>query len=244
MGLLDDLKSLAAQQTGQQTRLREAERIAAAQKIQKMQLHLKLSFSYLIQLVELLNTLKPSVVRHYHVPTVGDMKSLVQEGPYRVDKQVKQIEQKDILIGVTLQFGAKGSGQTVCEKNSPSAIQSIKTVLYDFNLTHEEKEIKNPRGYVERAIIFIKHEIKSIVAIIGDFQNYRLVVRLKNVERAGTLNYLFGLDEFGEPILEELAKLIVGREHNFNNLGRHQQKSDPHLSALVRTAVTDPKPSK
>lgn len=231
MGMLDDLKRQA------EIRRQEEERSQAEKNrnLQAVHVALRNAFQYLSELADSLNILKPEVTRAFFVDATTRFDRPFQ-GDYRVRERRKIVDHRDYFVEVTLRFDWKDSNPLIVEKDTPALIKRLTDELQSFNLRFETKAFRNRKHAVERVRFIIEPEFIGSVRLAGDWDAGTVALSLKNVEMLGSINYLYDAPELDAPLLEEIAKVVLGKPNNLRELGKHQ--------ALARTrpwsqAVTD-----
>ena len=218
MGLLDDLKQQA--DSLNQRDLSGQERRGANSKIEHAKL--KEVFLYLSELAKSLNAVKPKVERNFYVESTTKLSNLIQ-GDYSVRDERKSVDYVDYLQQVAFQFRSCGSQNVVLEKQSPETIKRTRDYLWGYKLKFECKEIKNDRHLVERAVFTIMSDVPGVAAFTGDWDTGKIKLTLSNVETLGTVDYIYDPAEINQGVLEELAKLVLGKPNNLRTMGSYQE---------------------
>jgi len=231
MGLLDDLKQQAESQ-------RQQEQSSQEQKLQNYQaLHnaLLAASHYFSELAGSLNTIKPQVLRTFFIEASSKLENLNQV-EYAVRDYRTTVENADYLNEVLLRFRCVGQG-LVLRKESQAMVKLLREHLWSHNLRFECNETKNDRGMVESAVFTVNGEVPATVSITGNRDNGMIRLRMKNVEKLGELDYQYEISEFTQEVLEEFAKLLLGKPNKFRTLGRHQQMM--HTTTRPRVDLAD-----
>lgn len=218
MGLLDDLKQQADS-------LNQREQSGAEARSANSKIHhakLKEINQYLNELAKSLNAVKPRVERNLFVESTTKLSNLVQ-GDYSVRDERKTVEHVDYVQQVVFQFRSCGTQNVVLEKQSPETIKRTRDYLWGYKLKFECKEIKNDRHMVERAIFTIKSEVNGTAAFIGNWDTGKITLTISNVESLGNVDYIYDPAEINQGLLEELAKLLLGKPNNLRAMGTHQE---------------------
>jgi hypothetical protein len=218
MGLLDDLKQQAErqkqqQESGQAVRGRNLERIHAA---------LGEAYRYLNELAKTFNAVKPQVHRSFYVDPSTKLDQLAQ-CDYTVRDKRKTLDHKDYLEEVKLLFRSVGNQNLTIEKDSPQNVERLREQLWSFNFKFECKEFKNERAMIQRGTFTVFADVPASATFAGDLDTGKIKLTLKNIEKAGDADYFYEAAEVNEALLEEFAKLLIGKPNNFRNLGNYQE---------------------
>lgn len=218
MGLLDDLKQQA--DTLNQRDLSSQERRSANSKIE----HAKLKEVFLVldDLAKSLNAVKPKVERNFYVESTTRLSNLIQ-GDYSVRDERKSVEFVDYICMVAFQFRSCGTQNVVLEKQSPETIKRTRDYLWGYKLKFECNEIKNDRHLVERAVFTIMSEVPCAATFTGDWDTGKIKLTLSNVETLGAVDYIYDPLEINKGLLEELAKLLLGKPNTLRTMGSYQE---------------------
>ena len=217
MGLLDDLKQQA--DSLNQREQSSAERQSANSKIEHAKL--KEVFQILTDLANSLNAVKPRVERNFFVESTTKLSNLVQ-AEYSVRDERKSVDYVDYIQQVAFQFRSCGTQNVVLEKQSPETIKRTRDYLWGYKLKFECKEIKNERHLVERAVFTILSEVPGAAIFTGDWDTGKIKLTLSNVETLGAVDYIYDPAEIDKGVLEELAKVLLGKPNILRTLGNHQ----------------------
>jgi hypothetical protein len=206
MGLLDDLKKQAeivkTQQVSQQTMLQEG--------IKLVETKMHQTFLYLNDLFKQLAVLKPTNPTMYSIPGIGEMRNLEFAQSF-IDYRKKKIHDKDYYDYITLFIKWASPSNLVIERDMPAAAQKVRDVLWHFGLKFTEDEIKNQGGAYQKTKLTVPGAITCDMTISADHENSRLVVKGKHFLRLGADELRIPAVEFNEALLEEFAKMLLGR---------------------------------
>lgn len=239
MGLLDDLKQQADS-------LRQKQQVTQEEIGQNLLLaHAKLkdALHYWIELFNSLNVIKPVVPRYYYLEGgVSKLENLLQ-CDYNVNGRRLTLDHKDYIEAIVLRFRCVADDKLILEKESDPMVKRLREHLWGNNLKFDLKEIRNERGYVERGIFTIFCDVAVMVTIVADLENAQIKIVTKNLEKFGEYAYIYDFDEFGQEILEELAKSIIAKPNTFRALGKHQAAMRTTTSRSPRVEPDDPVPA-
>jgi hypothetical protein len=233
MGLLDDLKSEA-------DALRQKQQVSQEALNQNLVIaHTKLNetLRYWIELFNSLNVIKPIIPRFYFIDATNRMENL-RQCDYNVNGRRLTVDHKDYIDAVILRFRCASDQKLTIEKQTDPLVQRLRDALWAHNLRFDLKEVRNERGYTERGTFTVMCEVPVKIVIDGDLEKGQIRISGKNLEKLGEFSYAYDFDEWGKPMLEELAKIIVGKPNTFRTLGRHQQA----MMTTTTRAKLEPRP--
>lgn len=229
MKFLDELKKEAETLKQKEASDTQAKLTTLGKNFMQLQAKLREIYAYLDDFVKQISIIKPTVVRSYYIEGVGNFENLNQQD-YLLNKRHKSIDNKDFLDQITLRFRCASRRVLTAEKESPSTIQGLKEYLWTYNIKFETQEIKNERGFVERAIFKIPSEVVVNITISGDFEKSQIKICTKNMERLSERDFIYEIDEINEALLEEFSKFLLAKPNNFRQLGK-QQSTAARLSS-------------
>lgn len=176
---------------------------------------LETTYKYLHDLSQQLNILHPDYQRVCSFYGVVDFDGLVwQEG--RADFRLLPASSEDRLYDqVTLRYRLSNPRQIQLTRDNP-AHEKLQKLLFDNGITFSTNEERNERGYVERATFTFPCEIKAGLQITGNYETGKLVLRTRNLDRFGVMEYQCEPAAINQDALDELARLILGEAHRLN----------------------------
>lgn len=209
-GLLEQLKrkAEAKQATNTQNVAQEAARL------RQIDAGLRAAYSYLNDLNEQLNVLKPSYPGDFPLGTLLRMERLTwQEG--RADYR-RQPGATDNLgfERVSLRYTLGGDKPIILEK-SDHVVETTRKTLSDFGLSFTTDETRNAKGFVERCRFTVQPIIKTGLLFVADYAKGEVRLRTLNIQRFGSAEYLVPPEAISEQTLEEIALLILGESNQF-----------------------------
>jgi hypothetical protein len=212
-GLLAQLKQQAMaklQAEGQQNSLQKEVQ-------QQISNALEMTYKYLNDLCQQLNIIKPPYARSYSFFGIVDFNELAwQEG--RADFRLQSAASEDRFYDqVTLRYRLSSPKKLQVTRDNP-AHEKLHKALFDNNIVFTTDEVRNERGYVERATFSFPCEIKAGLQLTGDYSSGQLVLRSRHIDRFGIMEYRFGPQAVTQEALDELARLILGEPNRIAQL--------------------------
>ena len=181
---------------------------------------LKHLFFFLHDLVQQLNILKPPIPRDFALLEQYAISQLSwQEG--FADYRTQSHSAGALVELVTFTCRLSGKGVPVIEKVGP-AVESFQRLLFDYGLPFNCKEFKNQRRYIERAEFEVRGEISVSARWRADFDQGRLILETRNLERLGGAIFSIHPASIDYPLLDDFGRLILGQANRFRELAnRH-----------------------
>lgn len=212
-GLLASLKqqALAKQQSENQ---KSSQRDVVLQRIHAA---LGTAYQYLNDFVMQLNILKPPYAKTYAFFGLADFEELAwQEG--RADFRMQETASDNRLYDqVSLRYRLAGPKPFSVARENP-ALEKLCKALSDYNIAYTAAEVRNERGQVERATLSFPSEIKAGLLLAGNYQTGKLLLRTRNIERFGIMEYQLPPESVNQEALDELARLILGENNRIGQL--------------------------
>jgi hypothetical protein len=166
--------------------------------------------TYLKELVEQLNVVKPAFAgKGYAIAGVPEFAGLAWASG-RVDFRTREIApQKKVYEQVSLSYRFAGGKPIRIARESPAS-ERLKQLLKDNRIEFTTDETRNERGAIERTTFAFACEVRASLALDGDYEAGRIVLRGRNAERFGLLEQRLAPEAITEASLEELAAFILG----------------------------------
>lgn len=185
--------------------------------LQRIHSALGMTYQYLNDLALQLNILKPPYAKAYAFFGQADFDQLAwQEG--RADFRMQEVASDNRLYDqVTLRYRLAGPNQFRLERENPS-LEKLRKALFDYNIAFTVDEVRNERGQVERATFVFPCEIKAGLLLAGNYQTGKLLLRTRNIERFGIMEYQLLPEAINQDALDELARFILGETNRISQL--------------------------
>lgn len=139
---------------------------------------------------------------------------------FRVDARKKTLRDQEVFDYIVLGWrivprdGAPLSGSV--SANFPPDLNRIESRLSVGFVQHERVNVRHPEKHTLQAIRFdYQTEARASVTVTADHDAGQLAFRLANVQGFEVANTIYPAPRIQSPVLDELAKLIVGQPSNF-----------------------------
>lgn len=175
-------------------------------------------FSYLHDLSQQLNIVKPAIPRDYVILDPAVMTDLVwHEGTADFRTQSQSAQAMVETVSFNYQLKGKKTLQITREAHN---FERLRTALFDFGLAFTCEEIRNARRHIERAEFVIRNEVNVNLRWQADFDKGEIVLETRNLERLGAMRYNIPPQSIDQPMLEAFGRLLLGQPNNFRELLR------------------------
>lgn len=213
--LLDRLRHQA--QTVQRTTVQRD----ATQEMRAFQLSANLgaAFHYLNDLIKQLNIVKPAVPKEFLFPgNIVFSEMAWVEGA--ADSRMLPTATEDRLYEVvTVRLRLAAPRQLQAERDT-LGVEPLRKMLHDFNIVFKIEERKNKRSQTESATFTFPCEVKAGFQIRADYEANQLILRTRNIDRFGVMEFRLQSGDLTQATLDELAQLMLGQPSRFLKLFR------------------------
>ncbi len=214
MSFLNQLKSQANALQSEQTASQALDETLTRQ----TEAATKTVWLYLSDLVKQLNVIGPLAPRlSLDGKTQWPPMKLVD---FRIDARKKKRSDKEVHDYIAMSWRiAPQNGQPIgssVSANFPPDLQKIETRIAAGNVKHERVNVRHPEKNTLQAIRF-DHltEARGSITVTPDHDTAKLAFRLACVQGFAIDNTTYPADQIQTPMLDELAKLLVGQESRF-----------------------------
>jgi hypothetical protein len=205
--LLDELRTqyeAARDSTGPQ---------AEVEGFQAIDARMRKAFRWLEKAIMYLNGLKPAIA---HTFDLGH--GLVFESPRFAHGSVGQHEHRivgfPVLDEINIYYDVSASKPVSLEVAS-GMVAAAEKVLDEAGLQYTSRRVESPDGSVHKCSFSVPPAIPARVMFRVDYQTGVVDIALVNVDRFDRVTLEFHSKDIEEPVLEDLVKLILGRDSGF-----------------------------
>jgi hypothetical protein len=178
---------------------------------------LEMTFHYLNDLTCQLNILKPPYTKIYTLFGVADFDEMSwHEG--RTDYRMRKVSTEErIYEQITLRYRLLGKKQFCLTRESP-ALEKTQKALFDNSISFTTDETRNDRNHLERTTFRFPCEVKAGLVLSGNFDTGKLLLRTRNIERFGIMEFQMDPEAINAKALDELTCMILGKPNRFAQL--------------------------
>ncbi|MGB8337581.1 MAG: hypothetical protein WCD07_05340 [Burkholderiales bacterium] len=206
MGFLDELKS----QADSLTKEKQAHSTKLATNAELVDARMRQAFKYFNDLSKQLEIIKPPSVQTFELHGIGKFDKLMLTD-FFADYRRKKFNDSEVFDIVTLAFKHTSAHHIALKKDMPNQIEQCENALWRHNLKFQRENIRNEDGKLRWTEFTIPCSVNAEVSVQGDYEYAQLIFKLKNFECFETITVAFAAPTFGESILEDLARMIVGQ---------------------------------
>jgi hypothetical protein len=184
-----------------------------AEGFQAIDARLRKAFRWLEKAVTYLNGLKPPIAHRFDLGH-----GLVFDSPRFARGSVGQHEHRivgfPVLDEINLYYEISASKPVSLEVAS-GMVDVAEKALDDAGLHYTSRRVESPDGNVRKCSFMVPPAIPARAVFRVDYQTGIVAVELFNVDRFDRVTLEFHSRDIEEPVLEDLVKLILGRDAAF-----------------------------
>jgi hypothetical protein len=205
--LLDELR------TQYETARQSTHERADVETFQAIDARLRKAFRWLEKAITYLDGLKPAIDHRYDLGH-----GLVFESPRFGRGSVGQHEQRivgfPVLDQINIYYEISASAALALEV-APGSVALAEKALDDAGLQYTSRRVEDSGGTVRKCAISVPPAIPAAVTFRVDYPTGIVTVSLINVDRLDRVALEFHSNAIEEPVLEDLIRLILGRDSAF-----------------------------
>ena len=205
--LLDELR------TQYETVRQSSHEHADVETFQAIDSRLRKAFRWLERAVTYLDGLKPPIAHRFDLGH-----GLVFESPRFGHGSVGFHEQRivgfPVVDEINIYYEITASKPLALEV-APGGVALAEKALDDAGLQYTSRRVEDVGGIVHRCSISVPPAIPAAVLFRSDYQTGLVTVALANVDRLDRVTLEFHSNSIEEPVLEDLVRLILGRDSAF-----------------------------
>lgn len=172
------------------------------------------AFRYLDDLIKQLNIIKPVVPKE--LALAGN---IVFSGMGWVEgaadaRMLPTATEDRLYETLTARFRLAAPRQLEAERDV-LGVEPLRKLLHDANIVFRIEERKNQRSQVESALFSFPCEVKAGFLIRADYAANDLVLRTRNIDRFGMMEFRLQAGDLTQATLDELAQMMLGQENSF-----------------------------
>jgi hypothetical protein len=204
-----------------QTVQQDAEQKDVADEVRAQRLSASLGsvFHYLDDLIKQLNIIKPEIPKEFVFPgNIAFTGMSWVEGA--ADFRMLPTATEDRLYdSITARFRISAPRKISVERDA-IGVEPLRKLLHDYNIAYQVEEKQNTRKQVESASFTFPCEIKAGFIVRADYAAGNLLLRTRNIERFGMMEFRLQPDDLNQETLDELTKLFLGETSRFLQMYR------------------------
>ncbi|MCX8017164.1 MAG: hypothetical protein N2690_04580 [Rhodocyclaceae bacterium] len=177
------------------------------------------AFHYVDDLIKQLNIIKPPVPKEYLFPgniVFSGMSWVEGAADFRMVPSASEDRRYESL---SARFRLAAAKNIVVERDA-IGIEPFRKTLHDHNIVFKIDEKRNARNLPESARFTFPCEIKAGFLIKADSARGDFVLRTRNIDRFGMMEFRLPVETLNHETLDELAQLFLGAKSRFLQMFR------------------------
>jgi len=205
--LLDDLRA-------QYEAKRQSTRVQSdVEDFQRIDAHLRKAFRWLEKAVTYLDGLKPAIDHRFDLGH-GLVFDSPRFGHGSVGQHERRIVGYPVLDEINIYYEITASGPLALDV-APGNVAMAEKALDDAGLQYTSRRVEDSGGTVRKCAISVPPAIPAAVSFHANYETGLVAVALANVDRLDRVTLEFRSNAIEEPVLEDLVRLILGRDSAF-----------------------------
>ena len=179
----------------------------------------RMALMYLQDLCAQLNVIQPPATGAYSLDGKAPFPALVQRN-FRCDARRKMLRNAEVFdyigVGWDLLPGTGLVATHTVTVNFPPDLERVTQRLSMGQIQHERKDQRHPETNKLLAYVFdYQTESRAFITMTPDHDGGRIAFRVTNVGGFGVLNTRYPAAQVTQPLMDELAKKLVGQPSRF-----------------------------
>jgi hypothetical protein len=176
-------------------------------------------FHYLDDLIKQLNIIKPEIPKEFVFPgniIFAGMSWMEGAADFRM---VPTATEDRLYDSITARFRISAPRKIVVDRDG-IGVEPLRKMLHDYNIAFQVQEKQNARKMIESACFTFPCEIKAGFIIRADYAAGNLLLRTRNIDRFGMMEFRLQPDDLNQETLDELTRLFLGEPSRFLQMFR------------------------
>ena len=207
VSLLDELR------TQYETARQSTQPAPDVETFQQIDARMRKAFRWLEKAITYLDGLKPAIEHRFDLGH-----GLVFESPRFGHGSVGQHERRivgyPVLDEINIYYEISASKPLALDV-APASVALAEKALDDAGLQYTSRRVEDHGGTVRKCAISVPPAIPASVSFHVDYQTGLVTAALANVDRLDRITLEFHSNAIEEPVLEDLVRLILGRDSAF-----------------------------
>ena len=212
MGVLDDLRKQSAKQRESEDANRQREQEREEFYVQEIRPRLEQVYTYLNELAEQLNYVKPDLKFTYTLPGGVKLESLKQ------DEYGIEADSRDNMKKITFKCYCHTDGEVIFRVEGKKTMDKLNEFMHQCRLRYKTSQIKDEKQNVIEAEITIENVVPIIFQFVADIENGNIILWIRNFEKLGIRKIMLLPRQANEGMLDDLGKYIVREVDRFMQL--------------------------
>lgn len=179
----------------------------------------RMALAYLQDLCVQLNVIQPPARGTYSLDGKAQFPALAQRN-FRCDARRKMLRNAEafdyIGVGWDLRPDTGLVATHTVTVNFPPDLERVTQRLSSGQIQHERRDLRHPETNKLLAFVFdYQTEARAFITLTPDHDSGRIAFRVSNVGGFGVLNTVYPAAQVTQPLMDELAKKLVGQPSRF-----------------------------
>ena len=180
---------------------------------QQIDARMRKAFRWLEKAIAYLDGLKPAINHRFDLGH-GMVFDAPRFGRGFVGQHERRIVGFPVLDEINVYY-VVSVAKAVAIDVGPESVALAEKTLDEAGLQYTSRSTENSQGTVHKCRISVPPEIPASVSFHADYQTGTVTVALANVDRLERVTLEFHSNAIEEPVLEDLVRLILGRDSAF-----------------------------
>lgn len=208
VGRLAALKAAAAQKAAEEAARAKAD--SKEEKEDKVSEALKRAYFYFKELVEQLDQLKPAMpAKNYSIHGVPEFTDLAWDVG-SLDLRTREVTPiRKLWVRAWLDYRLSRGKPILKIERTPPASLKVQQMLKDYGLQFSSRDDKTESGAIIKTTFGITFEVLCHLEFEANYDTFKVLLKMKNVERFGPMEYTLSPEAITQESLEELTGFIL-----------------------------------
>ena len=217
MGVLDDLRKKSAEQRANEDAARRRKEEQQAFYQQEIRPRLEQIFTYLNELADQLNYIKPDLKYTYVLPGGVKLANLKQKD-YSMEA-----DSRDNMTKIAFKFFCLDEGKVKFSVDNKKTMDKLNEFMHECRLRYLTSQIKDDKQNVIGADITVENIVPIGFQFNADIENGNIILWIRNFEKLGIRKIMLLPRQVNEKMLDDLGKYIVREVDRFMQLDIDEQ---------------------
>jgi hypothetical protein len=207
-GRLAALKAAAAQKAAEEAARAKAD--SKEDKEDKVSEALKRAYFYFKELIEQLDQLKPAMpAKNYSIHGVPEFTDLAWDVG-NLDLRSREVTPiRKLWVRIWIDYRLSKGKPILKIERTPPASEKVKQMLKDYGLQFSSRDDKTESGAIIKTTFGINFEVLCHLEMEANYDTFKVMLKMRNVERFGPMEYTLSPDAITQESLEELTGYLL-----------------------------------
>lgn len=218
MGVLDDLRKQSAEQRAKEDAARHREQEQQEFYHKEIRPRLEKIYTYLNELAEQLNYIKPDLKHSYILPGGITLNGLKQEN------YSTEADSRDNMTKIGFKFYCQAEGEVDFRVEGKKNMDKLNEFMHQCRLRYKTSQIKDDIHTVIGAQVTVENIVPIGFQFNADIENGNIILWIRNFEKLGVRKIMLLPRQVNEGMLDDMGKYIVREAERFMQLDLDEQR--------------------